>query len=180
MTATTGTLSHDQMSDCNYRQGISTGHLRWARDLADDVDPVVVDRLVAGDQTETGNAWERREAVRRLRARGDTYSEISARLNLDEQQIWRDLTRAGMTQPLNDDRARVARQRRQLIPSLIAAGAGRVELARLFNVSLPTIGCDLNRLGLRIGPRNRYTSRGRAELLATYGHLLCQPEGATG
>src|SRR4051794_511581 len=69
---------------------------RWAGDLADDVDPVMVERLMAGLRPTTYTAWERREAVQRLRLGGLCHREIAERLDIDPRQVYRDLERVGL------------------------------------------------------------------------------------
>src|SRR3954454_15490916 len=68
----------------------------WSRAFADDIDSVVVERLVDGQRVEC-TAWERRAAVAELRRKGRSHSQIADHLHMAERQVVRDLERAGMT-----------------------------------------------------------------------------------
>src|SRR4051812_6244946 len=100
---------------------------RWAGDLADDTDPVTIERLMAGLRPASYTAWERREAVRRLRVAGHLHREIAARLGIDDRQVLRDLERVGLS--------RVGWQRAQWDE----AARRRVVAARLYGAGLRTV-----------------------------------------
>lgn len=79
--------------ECLGHHRISTGkqsRTGRAEVLRDDIDPIVVDRLVNGRDVEC-NAWERRLAAQRLRRSGWKLSEIAERLGIHERQVTRDL-----------------------------------------------------------------------------------------
>ena len=62
---------------------------------ANDIDGAVVERLMAGGYNGWYTAFERREAVRRLRSAGLSLSLIAARVGVSPRQVCRDLKRVG-------------------------------------------------------------------------------------
>ena len=56
------------------------------------VDEVAVERLMAGDLPDYFTSHERREAVRRLRARGATIRQIAVRMRMHHRHVDRDLS----------------------------------------------------------------------------------------
>lgn len=146
----------------------------WAAAIANDIDDITVDRLISGKPPATYTAFERREAVRRLRIDHHlTQPQIARRLRIDRRQVVRDLERFGLV----DSGAKAAQlaeaaRRRVVVARLVAAGARSREIARLLNVPEDAVTRDRIALGIageRIGCR---PCRSRDELLATYAHLL--------
>lgn len=161
-----------------------TGELHsWARHLADDVDPIVVERLVKGEPTDGYTAWERREAVRRLRLAGRTHQEIGERIGIDQRQVCRDLERAGLYRVgWQQNRYAAAARRRVISARLYTHGLRTVEVATMLDVAYTVALCDRDVLGFPsagfVGSR---PGRSRDVLLAVYGHLLhddCQEASA--
>lgn len=82
---------------CGSHRGLAeykprTSRPRSAIALADEIDFVVVDRLVDG-QIVPYTSWERREAVTRLRRCGHTMQAIADKIGIDKTQVYRDLKR---------------------------------------------------------------------------------------
>lgn len=65
----------------------------------DDVDEVVVERLIAGTHTGPSRPAERRAAILALRASGVSVKQTAIRLGLNEQTVWRKLRDLGLTTP---------------------------------------------------------------------------------
>ena len=61
----------------------------WSRDQAD-IDPVVVERLLAGEMVPC-TAWERRAAVAELVRRGVSKRQVTFILGMHHRQVYRDL-----------------------------------------------------------------------------------------
>lgn len=146
---------------------------RWAGELADDIDPVMVERLMDGAKPDGYTAWERREAVRRLRLNGLCHREIAVRLDISDRQVCRDLERVGLTRT-GWQRAQWAEADRRRVVSarLFAAGLRTVEVANLLNVSHGIAHRDRERVHSASTGFNPTAGRSRAELMALYGHLL--------
>lgn len=145
----------------------------WSRAAADDIDPVVIDRLMTGQPTHC-TAWERREAVKQLRLAGNTYSQIAATLRIGQEQVARDLRRAGLTRRCNNLVKGEARRRRTIVERLAHAGLRPVEIHSLLpSVSYQRVMEDMHQLGFRPGAPGSRSYRSRDELLAAFGHLLC-------
>jgi hypothetical protein len=147
--------------------------VRWARALADDIDPVVVDRLVAGQPVPSYTSYERREAVRRLHTSGLSNAAIAARLGVHDGQVHRDFTALGI--PPAWSRTAVlaaAARRRPVVACLAAAGARRGEIARLLRCTPWVIDKDLIAIGRRCSDIRPLPCRPLAELQRLYGHLL--------
>lgn len=86
-----------QSTSVGFTRGSRHERWYWGRGH-DDIDPVVVDRLIAGHRI-PANVVERREAVRQMHARGFTYSQMCARLGVAERRVWGDLAALGLAQP---------------------------------------------------------------------------------
>jgi hypothetical protein len=142
----------------------------WSRAYADDIDRVVVDRLVDGQPADC-TAWERREAVVRLRRRNLSHRQIAQQLRMPERQVTRDLDRAGLSDTgLLRRRRDNARQRREHIPDLHATGALIAEIGLLFAVSPDVVRRDYRQLGLPTpGAGGAKRCRSRAVLVQVYG-----------
>lgn len=75
---------------------------RWAANLADSIDEVMVLRLMNGQRPAGYTGWERREAVRLLRQQERlSYRRIADRIGIDPGQVWRDLRRSGLVNQVN-------------------------------------------------------------------------------
>lgn len=66
-------------------------HTGWSRRLADDVDEAVVLRLMDGGRPASFTSFERREAVRRLVARGVPKVRVADQIGMHKRQVYRDL-----------------------------------------------------------------------------------------
>lgn len=144
----------------------------WKRCYRNDIDDIVVDRLVAGEHV-NGTRYERMEAVRRLHRQGMNIAAIARHLKMQSRQVYRDLYYLNLIQEgaLHLSH-RQAADRRRAIAVLVPAGVRRRELQTLFGVCETTISTDMRLLGLTGTGPNRKPIRSRSELLATYGHLL--------
>jgi hypothetical protein len=154
--------------------GISMSHThRWAGDLADDIDPVMVERLTDGEHPTNYTAWERREAVRRLYLDGLCHRLIAARIGTNERQVIRDLQRYGLSR-VGWQRTQwdTATRRRITSARLYEAGLRTIEVSTLLGVSYSIAERDRERTGYPSAGFNPRPGRSRAVLLATYGHLL--------
>jgi hypothetical protein len=162
-----------QASDsCNFTGVVSERPVvRWARPLANDIDTVIVDRLVAGQPVASYTTYERREAVRRLAATGIPRKVIARRLSLDSRQVYRDLEAIGAAIQRRPVSPRVA-ARRALIARLVAAGANTREIALLTDCSRQAVCGDRRALGCAVPGRRQRSPRPLAELRRLYGHLL--------
>lgn len=146
---------------------------RWAGDLADDIDPVMVERLVDGERPDGYTAWERREAVRRLRLDGLYLRQIATRLGVQPRQVTRDLERYGLVKVGWQRARRAAAARRRVVAArLFAAGLRNIEVATLLGVDYMTVHQDREQLGFPSLGFNPTAGRSRDVLLAIYGHLL--------
>lgn len=146
---------------------------RWAPHLAHDIDPVVVDRLIARVPVEGYTSWERREAVRRMHRWGLTPTQIARRLDIHDRQVWRDLERLRLVTTGRLDRSRAnAHVRRTAVARLAAAGVATNEIALLLHVHSGTVGDDRCLLGCPapVGPPRK--PRPLNELQRLYGHLV--------
>jgi len=76
-----------------WRRGLDCWrYTRHAVALKHDRDPVVIDRLVSGEQVPF-TSWERREAVRRLVGGGMSKRGAARYLGIASRQVYRDLER---------------------------------------------------------------------------------------
>jgi hypothetical protein len=71
----------------------------WRDPGQDALDEMSVARTVLGDPPAELHRYDRREAVRRLRADGLSYSQIARRIRVPDRTVGRDLVWLGMTKP---------------------------------------------------------------------------------
>lgn len=153
--------------------GSSRTYHRHAAHLADDIDDIAVEQLIAGAHPQGYTSWERREAVRRLHATGMPQLHIARRIGIAPRQVTRDLERYGLVATGSKPWTRTSvDHRRATVARLLTAGARVTEVAVLLHVTSERISEDRALLGLPAGPRSPIRGRSRAELLAAYGHLL--------
>jgi len=69
----------------------------WGAALADDIDQMMVDRLVAGTRPTGYTTYERCAAVAILDARRVPRAEIARIIGVGSKQVYRDLARLGIT-----------------------------------------------------------------------------------
>lgn len=84
-------LAWDNIDDPNEQPRLSREHVR----RMDDYDPVVVERILAGDRLEPSVA-ERRAVVERLWTRGLGPVAIAARCGFDKDTVGKDIERLGL------------------------------------------------------------------------------------